>query len=586
MAAVVAVIPARDGSKGLPNKNVKDFGGFPLYQWAIQCARMSTTINKAIVVTSDNEHIVQDSVYAGASHCIRRPKELAGDNVECIDAVDHAVREWIGNSHIPYGLIVVVLQPTSPLRSANEIDTVVNKLATSVSDAAVTVSPSTGNPYKMFWMEDSHLTPVCEYANTSMIRQKHEDVYSPNGNVFAFKWQSHVLNRGQKICGLHASRVLPAVTPKGRGYDIDIASEWVSAEQIFVRDHLAKSFKMCGRVIDSRHTPLFVAEIGINHNGSFNTAKQMVFDAYSRGVECVKFQCHIPEAEMSEEARYIVPNNANEDIYTIIERCTLSEEEEKALKEYTESLGMIYLCTPFSIASVDRLERLGVEAFKIGSGECNNIPLLKRVAKCKKPIILSTGMNDIESIEKSVQLLRKYDVPFALLHCTSTYPTPYSEVCLEAVRELHDRFPDAVVGLSDHTVGTATCTGSVALGANIIEKHFTGSKEWIGPDIEVSLDPTEVKKLLQDIDAVSQARGGCKQIHAGERKTASFAFACVVTSRSIQSGEEFTEDNLTVKRPGDGDYPANCLETLNGNVASRYVGANKQLRFHDVSETF
>ena len=196
----------------------------------------------------------------------------------------------------------------------------------------------------------------------------------------------------------------------------------------------------------------------------------MVDDAHAAGCECTKFQSHVIEDEMIPND--VVPGNTTETIWNIMKRCALSEEEEIKLKGYVESLGMIYLCTPFSRAAAERLKRMKVSAYKIGSGECNNYPLIKHIASDGKPIILSTGMNDLESIAPTVEILRQAGVPFALTHCTSIYPTPYEKVRLGGIGELAERFPDAVIGLSDHSIGNYTCFAAVALGAAYSGKTF------------------------------------------------------------------------------------------------------------------
>src|SRR3989338_5239077 len=269
---------------------------------------------------------------------------------------------------------------------------------------------------------------------------------------------------------------------------------------------------IAGRKIGADYKPFVIAEIGINHEGNFKKALQMVDDAKAAGCECVKSQSHVIDDEMTQEAKKVIPGHTKESIYEIIKRCALSEEEEIELKKYVEKQGMIYMCTPFSRAAADRLEKMNVPAYKIGSGECNNYPLIEHIAKFGKPIILSTGMNDIPSIKATVQILEKYKVPYALLHCTSLYPTPYEKVRLGALEDLKKNFPNAVIGLSDHSVGNYTCFASVSLGASILEKHFTSDKNWPGPDIAVSIDPKELKDLILGSDAIHQALGGKKTI--------------------------------------------------------------------------
>ncbi len=187
-------------------------------------------------------------------------------------------------------------------------------------------------------------------------------------------------------------------------------------------------FEIHGRKIGPDYPPLVIAEIGINHEGSFDKAIRMVDDALASGCECVKFQYHVIEDEMIPND--VIPGNATESIWDIMKRCALSDSDEARLKSYVESKGLIYLSTPFSRVAANKLELLGVNWYKIGSGECNNYPLIQHVATFGKPVILSTGMNDINSIRPSVEILRRAKVPFALLHCTSMYPTPYDKVRL------------------------------------------------------------------------------------------------------------------------------------------------------------
>src|SRR6188768_2087338 len=208
---------------------------------------------------------------------------------------------------------------------------------------------------------------------------------------------------------------------------------------------------IAGRRIGPAYPPLVVAEIGINHEGSLAVAKEMVDAAARAGVEVVKHQTHIVEDEMSGAARRVVPGNATVSIYEIMQRCALSEADEKQLQKYVESKGMIFISTPFSRAAADRLQRMNVPAYKIGSGECNNYPLLRHVASFGKPVILSTGMNTIDSVRRAVAIFDEAGVSVALLHTTNLYPTPPHLVRLGAMTELAAAFPEKVYGLSDHT---------------------------------------------------------------------------------------------------------------------------------------
>ena len=216
------------------------------------------------------------------------------------------------------------------------------------------------------------------------------------------------------------------------------------------------------RLVGEDYPPLVIAEIGINHNGSLTKAIRLIDAAKKAGAEIVKFQCHITEKEMIKTE--IMPGNANEPIWNIIKKCELSEKEEIEIQNYCKSKNIIFISTPFSREASDRLERMNVSCFKIGSGECNNLPLIEHIATKHKPIILSTGMNNLKSIKESVDLIKKHNCPLAILHCTSMYPTPFTKVRLGAIIKLKSYFPSSVIGLSDHSLGIATGIASIALG--------------------------------------------------------------------------------------------------------------------------
>ena len=330
------------------------------------------------------------------------------------------------------------------------------------------------------------------------------------------------------------------------------------------------------RKIGPRHSPLVIAEIGINHGGDFGRAVQMIEDAEKQGCECVKFQCHVLEDEMIKNN--VIPGNADRSIWDIISNCILTFEEERRLKTYVEQKGMIFLSTPFSRAAADRLESLDVVGFKIGSGECNNYPLIKHIAAFRKPIILSTGMNDIQSIQPAVDVIREHNIEYALLHCTSIYPTPYEQVHLGALDDLANSFPDAVVGLSDHSLGNYACFAAVALGyGSILEKHFCSTHDWSGPDVSLSILPTELLDLIQGSRAVFSSLGGNKAILADESPTISFAYSSVVATKDIRAGDYLTYKNTWVKRPGTGQIRAKDFDKVLSSQAKVDIAVNSQI---------
>ncbi|WP_096022082.1 N-acetylneuraminate synthase [Campylobacter lanienae] len=328
--------------------------------------------------------------------------------------------------------------------------------------------------------------------------------------------------------------------------------------------------------------PLIIAEIGINHEGSLKTAFEMVDAAYQAGAEVVKHQTHIVDDEMSKEAKKVIPGNANVSIYEIMKRCALSEEDEIRLKQYVEDKGMIYLSTPFSRAAADRLEKMGVAAYKIGSGECNNYPLLEHIANFGKPIILSTGMNNINSVKKAVDIFERYKIKYALLHTTNLYPTPTHLVRLGAMQELQQHFPNAIVGLSDHTTNNLACFAATALGASILERHFTDRMDRPGPDIVNSMDPIALKELIEGSKEIFLMRGGKKEAAKEEQVTIDFAFATVVTIKNIKKGDIFTKDNIWVKRPGTGEILAESYNEILGKKATNDIPLDTHLSWKDI----
>jgi len=338
--------------------------------------------------------------------------------------------------------------------------------------------------------------------------------------------------------------------------------------------------EIAGRRIGRDQPPLVLAEVGINHEGEFEKAIQLVDAAANAGAEVVKFQCHITEKEMIPTD--MKPGQISEErLWDIIKRCELSEDEEQRVQAHCAKRGVIYLSTPFSREAAERLHDMGVPAFKIGSGECNNLPLLEHIARFNKPVILSTGMNDLASVRRSASVLEGR-VPYALMHCTSMYPTPYNKVRLGAVTQLQQTFPAVPVGLSDHSMGIWTCLGAVGLGACLLEKHFTISRAWPGPDTGISIEPHELADLIKGSRAIWEARGGSKTILPEEQPVIDFAYATVVSIAPIKAGEVLSLENVWVKRPGTGPIQAVRLPDVLGKLAKRDVRPDAHISPADI----
>lgn len=330
-----------------------------------------------------------------------------------------------------------------------------------------------------------------------------------------------------------------------------------------------KWFYIGDRFVWDETEPLVIAEIGINHWWSIKIAKEMVDSAHKAWAEIIKHQTHIIDDEMSNEAKKVIPWNAKESIYDIMKKCALSEESEYELMSYVKSKWMIFISTPFSRKAANRLNRFNIPAYKIWSWECNNYPLIEHIVSFWKPIILSTWMNSIESIRKAVEIIRKWNIPYALLHCTNVYPTPYELVRLWALDELKKEFPDALIWLSDHTESNYSCLWAVVLWACILERHFTDTKTRIWPDISCSMDEKNLKELIIWSKILFKCRWGKKWPVEAEKSCINFAFSTVVTIKNIKQWEEFTKENIWVKRPWTGEIKAEFYNDVLWKISNK-----------------
>lgn len=312
---------------------------------------------------------------------------------------------------------------------------------------------------------------------------------------------------------------------------------------------------------------LVIAEAGVNHNGDLNLAYKMVDEAKKAGADIVKFQTAKPElviSKFAQKADYQKETTGSEE--SQLEMCKkihLKFEEYIPLKKYCEKVGIQFLSTPFDLDSIDFLEEIGCDIWKIPSGEITNLPYLIKIAATHKPIILSTGMCTMDEVEVAIETLNRYGAgTISLLHCTTEYPTPYAEVNLKAMCSLKERF-GLEVGYSDHTKGIEVPIAAVAMGATIIEKHFTLDKTMEGPDHKASLEPDELAAMVCAIRNIEKAIGnGIKVPTSSELKNIEIARKSIVAKRKISEGEIFSEENITTKRPGNGISPMKWFEVL------------------------
>jgi sialic acid synthase SpsE len=334
--------------------------------------------------------------------------------------------------------------------------------------------------------------------------------------------------------------------------------------------------KIGNRLVGDGQPPYIIAEAAISHQGDFETAKRMVYIAHAMGCDAIKFQMHVLENEMLRD----VPTSDNFDapLYDTLRDTELPVEQHRELKKLCESLGIHYLCTPFSAAAADILDEMGVLAFKTGSGELTNIPLQLHIASKGRPMIVSTGMALVPEIQETVDALKKTGVPLVLTHCVSAYPCPYNRVNLGNIPRYRELF-DVPVGLSDHSLGIYTSLGAVALGACVIEKHYTLGKLQKGPDHAVSLEPYELGELVKGSRAVFEAGGAAREIFPEEEPIIAWARESVVSVKDIPKGATITKDMVWVKRPSpaQGAVPAKDLDKVVGKVAKNDIPKDRQV---------
>lgn len=326
---------------------------------------------------------------------------------------------------------------------------------------------------------------------------------------------------------------------------------------------------------------LIIAEAGVNHNGSLERAKEMALAAKKAGADIVKYQTAVPEQVVSrfaEKADYQKQQTGSEESQLeMIKKIHFGFEEHRQLKEYCDEIGIRYLSTPFDLDSIDFLATLDMPVWKIPSGEITNLPYLEKVAALKKPLILSTGMSMLSEIEDALAVLEENGCEdVTLLHCNTEYPTPMEDVNLLAMRDLEEQFA-MPVGFSDHTLGIEADIAAAALGACVIEKHFTLDKTLEGPDHQASLEPDELEAMVRAIRNIEKALGtGEKHVTPSEAKNRPIARKSIVAKRAIKKGEVFTAENLTTKRPGDGISPMRWYDVL-GKEASRDFAEDEKI---------
>lgn len=340
------------------------------------------------------------------------------------------------------------------------------------------------------------------------------------------------------------------------------------------------NIKLGGVEITSSSRSYIIAEACENHLGNMDTARETVRQAKLAGADAIKFQHHLPDEEMLPSTP--MSDNFSEPLYDFLKRCSLKLEQHAELKALCEKIGIHYLCTPFSYAAAKDLLKIGVDAFKIGSGEMTDIHGLRKIASLGKPMLLSTGMCDLEEIDETYRALKETGVPFALFNCVSEYPPKYEDVNLRVLEEMRRRWPDVLIGHSDHTPDIYTCFAAVPLGARFLEKHVTLDKRSPGPDQSVSIDMRDLRDLVDGTRKIEAALGSSKKVHERERQIRTWAHRSVVTIKDVASGSALTSEMLWTKRPGTG-IPSKDMPKVLGRQAKRALPKDTILSWDDLA---
>ena len=326
---------------------------------------------------------------------------------------------------------------------------------------------------------------------------------------------------------------------------------------------------------------LIIAEAGVNHNGDLNLAKELALKAKEAGADIIKYQTFVPEnivTGTAEKAGYQKETTgAQESQLNMLRKLALTNESFTELKAYCEQIGIRFLSTPFDLESIEFLHELGCDLWKIPSGEITNLPYLRRIASFGQPIIMSTGMATTDEIREAVQVLKQNGAgEITLLHCTTAYPAPYDQINLKAMLTLAAEF-NVPVGYSDHSQGISVPCAAAALGATVLEKHFTLDKNMEGPDHKASLEPDELKEMVDSVRIIERALGdGNKKPTELEMENRKAARKSIVARRFIKKGEILTEDNITTKRPGTGLSPM-LWDTVIGMPANKDYKEDEQI---------
>ena len=584
---VLAVIPARGGSKGVPRKNLRPLAGLPLIVHSIRCAQLAPQIDRAIVSTDDAE-IASIARGAGADVPFMRPAELADDHARMLPVLQHALAAIEAQEGRSYGS-VLLLDPTSPSRSPEDIADAVRMLEQDGdADGVISVSQPSFNPIWLGVVEKGgYMHDLIDSAATFGRRQDLPTVYRINGALYL--WRADFL---RSTADWRTGRMRMLEIPESRALHIDEPADLRHAEDMIARGDVElpwlrrgpASFRVADRTVGAGGC-FVIAEAGVNHNGDVALAHELVDVAADAGADAVKFQTFVPEliaAATARKAAYQEAGTGAGSQLDMLRGLMLPPEAHEALAERAAKRGLLFMSTPFDAPSARLLADMGMPAFKIASGELTHHALLRQIASFGRPVMLSTGMSTLTEVAEAVAAIRAAgDPPLALLHCVSAYPAPADASNLRAMDTMRAQF-GVPVGWSDHTTGTTIALAAAARGADIIEKHFTLDRTMEGPDHAASLEPGELKRMIADVRAIASALGdGVKRPCAVEADVAAVARRGLYAARDLPAGAIVAETDLVALRPAEGESPAHVARLV-GRTLRRALGRAEPIREADV----
>jgi N,N'-diacetyllegionaminate synthase len=579
---VLVIVPARGGSKGLPGKNVREVGGISLVGRAVRAAQAALRDlagEARILLDTDSEEIAAEGRRHEAWVPFLRPATLAADDTPSMDNLLFALDRVAAAGGSPEW--VVVLQPTSPLRSPADVRSCLD-LAMRSGRSVVSVCPTEHPAEQTLRLDgDGTLRWAWPAARPESRRQDLPIGHRPNGAVYVASTETLRRRRTFFVEG----ETLGWEMPPERSIDVDGASDLAIAESLLGMAQ-ATAIRIGTRDVGPGRPCFIIAEAGVNHDGDVARAHQLVDLAADAGADAVKFQTFEPDklaaADAAMAAYQVANTGKRESQADMLRRLVLPHEAHRALQRHAEDRGLVFLSTPFDEASADFLEELGVPAFKIGSGELTNHRLLAHVAKKGRPMLISTGMADLAEVLDAVGVVQRAGCSeAAVFHCVTSYPALPSDANLRAMDTLRSAL-GVPVGWSDHTPGVTISVAAVARGAALIEKHFTTDRSLPGPDHKASLSPEEIVAMVRAIREVEQSLGdGRKVPRPVELPIRPDSRRSVHAARDLPVGKVLTDEDLVALRPGTGMSAAR-LPALVGRMVARPVRAGQRFAEEDL----